>query len=115
MSDETGTFEVYVAGYPVSDRPVRVTSGGGQDPRWTDEEIIYRNGHRIMAVAVRADSILELGQPRELFRGDYNYHAGANNWDVTADGDRFVMIKSDPASTRELRVIVNWFAELAAR
>jgi hypothetical protein len=35
-------------------------------------------------------------------------------YDVSADGERFLFAKDDPASNR-LNVVLNWFEELKAR
>jgi hypothetical protein len=51
------------------------------------------------------------GAPRLLFSGAYDFSQD-RNWSLGADGD-FVMIKADPTKGRELRVVFNWFTELA--
>jgi hypothetical protein len=67
----------------------------------------------MMAVTVSTVSELVFSPPRVLF--DQRYAFGANvtlaNYDVSADGQRFVMVKDDPGSGR-LHVVLNWFDEL---
>jgi len=36
------------------------------------------------------------------------------NWDVRPDG-RFVMVKADPATTRQFQVVMSWFEEVRGR
>ena len=39
--------------------------------------------------------------------------AGMRNFDVTPDGQRFVMLQRDaPATTNEVHIVLNWFQEL---
>ena len=41
----------------------------------------------------------------------HDWMGDATNYDVTADGQRFVMIREDERA-RKLHVVVNWFDEL---
>ena len=60
-----------------------------------------------------------VGTPEVLFSGTY-FDAGGTQWDVTRDGDRFLMLKpvaaSDAAGREQARpqitVVQNWFEEL---
>ena len=67
----------------------------------------------MMAVAVApAGDELQLSAPKQLFARAYAYGAGITlaNYDVTMDGERFVMVKDDDSLGR-LRVILNWRAD----
>ena len=72
-----------------------------------------------MVVDTRAEGELALGTPRRLFERAFAGKDGAAFWsfslyDVTADGQRFVMmdeIESEPAAT-QLNLILNWAEEL---
>ena len=65
---------------------------------------------KLMAVGVQgtADDIM-LSPPQKLFERVYAYGAGITiaNYDVTADGQRFLMVK-DEATAGRLRMILNW-------
>ncbi|OFW30901.1 MAG: hypothetical protein A3H97_19275 [Acidobacteria bacterium RIFCSPLOWO2_02_FULL_65_29] len=116
ISDESGREEVYVQAFPVPGARTRISSDGGSEPMWArnGREIFYRNGDKMMVVAVEAGSTFRAGLPRVLFEGQYARVVwGQTNYDVSLDGQRFLMIKTEaqPPST-ELRLIVNWFAEL---
>ena len=56
-----------------------------------------------------------LSPPRVLFEQRYAYGAGITiaNYDVTRDGQRFVMIKNESTAGR-LNVVLNWFEESEA-
>ena len=117
-SDESGQLEVYVRSYPMSDRKWPVSTHGGTGPRWNrnGKEIFYRSGNKIMAANVSAGHDVVLSDPRLLFEQRYAY--GANtalaNYDVSVDGQRFVMVKND-AGASHLNVVLNWFDELKSR
>jgi hypothetical protein len=52
------------------------------------------------------------GTPRELFRGAFA-STDIPNYDVTRDGQRFVMVQaSDEAEERALQIVDHWFEEL---
>jgi eukaryotic-like serine/threonine-protein kinase len=118
-SDESGQLEVYVRSYPMSDRKWAVSTHGGTGPRWNrnGRELFYRSGNKIMAADVTVSGRdVVLSTPHQLF--DQRYAYGANtalaNYDVTLDGQRFIMVKND-AGASHLNVVLNWFDELTER
>jgi hypothetical protein len=58
-----------------------------------------------------------VGQPRVLFpAGQYVIAGNAGVYDVSPDGNRFLMMRpSTGAGESELVVVQNWFEELRAR
>jgi hypothetical protein len=63
----------------------------------------------MMSVAVQTGTTVQvLGAPRELFTVGYDLSQD-NNWDVTADGRRFVFVRNDAATPGGLLVVLNWF------
>ena len=66
-----------------------------------------------MAADIETVPRLRASRPRRLFAGAY-VGAGRNpDFDVSPDGTRFVMIKSDEASIlNQLTVVQNWAKEL---
>ena len=63
-----------------------------------------------MAVTVSAGSTLSFGAPEVLFRGDYD-HSQNLNWDVDPSG-RFVMVRPDPGTFRQFRVMTSLSGQL---
>ena len=118
VSDETGQDEVYVRPITGSGRRQLVSSDGGTEPLWspTGTELFYRNGDRMMAVAVSYGPDLTLAKPSMLFEGQYQTGAPSTlgpNYDVSSDGKHFVMVREDEASANtEIHVVLNWFEEL---
>ena len=113
-SDASGTIEVYVRAMGTSRAPaVLVSSGGGVDPEWSrsGDELLYRNGTRIMSVGVRTrPDFAVLRAPQVLFSGPFDFSQD-NNWSPAPDGT-IIMVQADPTLARQLRVVFNWFDEL---
>lgn len=118
-STETGQGEVYIRPYPGPGGQQTVSVGGGQQPVWADNgELFYRDrtGERMIAVPVSTEPLLKVGTPRQLFQGNYyNLPAGGSprpQYDVTADGKRFLMLETDATVRPKLIVVQNWLEEL---
>jgi Tol biopolymer transport system component len=121
VSDESGRREVYVRSLGGAARRVQVSSEGGDEPVWSPRggEMFYRQGPRMIAVPVStASGGVTLGTPAVLFEGRYDvdpFNHDATNYDVTPDGQRFLMVRpvAEPAGSREqLNVVVNWYEKL---
>ena len=114
-SNESGHPEVFLSPYPaVTSARRQVSADGGYDARWTKagRELVYRNGRRVMAVSVDPASG-QLGTPTELFHGDFENSGNLSNYDVTPDGERFLMLRrAVGANPRQIVIVTNWFKEL---
>ena len=117
-SNRSGRNEVYVKPYPGEGGIVPISTEGGNQPLWArdGEELFYRNGNQMMVVSVQTQPTFKPETPRLLFEGSYNY-SYANltaNYDVTPDGQRFVMIKEseEELTATSINVVQNWFEEL---
>jgi eukaryotic-like serine/threonine-protein kinase len=124
-SSETGRMEVYVTPYPGPGAKILVSTDGGFDPVWRRKggELYYRREDSMMVVSVATQPSLTLSKPRVLWDGHYRRGtsstcggAGATstNYDVTADGERFVMIqdKAENIAARQVNVVLGWAEEL---
>ena len=69
-----------------------------------------------MAVEIATQPGLAVGKPRLLFEGQYMPTQGTSpNYDVSTDGQRFLMLKStdqERAAPTQINVVLNWFEEL---
>ncbi len=112
-SDRSGQTEVYVKPYPGQGGFVQISTDGGLEPVWarSGKELFYRTGDQMMVVSVQTDTTFKAEKPRLLFEGSYryNYTGVTSNYDVTADGQQFVMVKEE---TSQIHVVLNWFEEL---
>ena len=70
----------------------------------------------MMAVRISVrDSGLQVGNPQVLFQDDYNGARPVRNYDVTSDGERFLMVRDESEARNdvtELHVVLNWIEEL---
>jgi hypothetical protein len=119
MSNESGRDDVYVVPFSGKGERVMVSLDGGTGPVWSRDgrELFYRAGDDLMSVAVRAlEPALVLGERRRLFDVSAFDSQYFKEFDVSADGQRFLFIRAaaDSRPTR-LDVILNWFPELAAK
>ena len=126
-SDESSRFEIYVRPFPnVNDGKWQISTAGGTKPAWspTSLELFYIDANRrLTAVPVQLTPTFTAGNPLPLFEvPNVTQLASARFFDVTRDGQRFVMIKdlppppgaaSAPAGPTFI-VIFNWLAELKA-
>ena len=111
VSDESGRNEVYVVEYPSLGSKTTMSFGGGVQPAWspTGTELFYRNGYQMLAA-----DLVSSGKPQILFERPYRHSpvliAG---YDVTPDGQHFVMMSIDESSeARQINVVVDWFEDL---
>ena len=118
-SNESGRIEIYVQPFPGPGAKVQVSTGGGGLSTWASggREIIYRQQYKIMAASVITQPTLRISKPQMLFEYKYPFVGGSNYaYDVTPDGQRFVMLKSDIESPpTRIEVILNWTEELKRR
>jgi len=115
-SSESGKYEVYIQQYPEGGRKIRVSSEGGASPVWVPDgsELFYSDGTEMMVVAITHDPNFSVGKPQPLF--DVTTYSVIGNFgpgfDVTPDGQSFVMVKKSERPEVELVVVQNWFEEL---
>jgi len=111
-STESGKDEVYVRPFPDSDAGKwQISSTGGVCPVWRGDgkEIFYRNGRKIMAAEIRLDPEFESGTPKILFETAPPTLADDTLFDVSRDGERFVLsTPSDSQYFSSVTVVLNW-------
>jgi hypothetical protein len=109
--------------FPGGEGKSQVSIAGGTVPHWSrrGDELFFVSGNDLMAVHVQTKPSLVLGQPQKLFSrrlvGADRPEGLYDSYDVSADGQRFVMLQSDEQQTtsQKLTVIQNWFAEFRER
>jgi hypothetical protein len=120
-SDASGQREVYVRPFPAGAGEKRISIAGGEQPRWRGDgkELFFVGGDgKMMAVPVKAVAgtklSFEVGIPQPLFEA--HLAPSVNNlmfeYDVTADGERFLVTTTGSSSTSApaLNMVVNWDA-----
>jgi Tol biopolymer transport system component len=115
VSDESGRSEVYVQPYPGPGQKWLISTEGGSDPVWAPDgrELFYRLGSHMMSVPVQFTPAFAAGTPRLLFDGAFETSELGRNFDVSADGQRFLVIRSENAEPPpEFHFVFNWAREL---
>ena len=114
VSDESGQYEVYVRPYPGPGEKSQVSNGGGEHIVWSRDgkELFYRNAQKWMSAAVTLKPEFKAEKPRLLFEGPY-VMIGSQSYDVSADGQRFLVLEPvEQEPVTYLNVVLNWFEEL---
>jgi len=119
--------QVFVQPYPGLDRREQISTHGGVAPLWRHDgrELYYLENAsgdgplkvRVMAVPVTTPTF-SAGVPRQLFEGRYRINGAFRSWDITPDGQRFLLVQEIPQPTAhvsELELVLNWSEELKAR
>lgn len=127
-SDESGRPQVYVQRFPGPGAKVQISKDGGIDPVWrrSGGELYYRGQGKMWVVSVATSGEFKASAPEELFADKYSAGAASScgmpgvsssNYDVTADGQRFLMVRDDDSALvgKKVVVVLNWAEELAAR
>ena len=124
-SDESGRAEIYVQAFPGPGPKIQVSNAGGTDPVWrrSGGELFYRNDNKMMVVSVVTSPVFKASAPRQLWEGMYSHGIAAScgmpgvsssNYDVTADGQRFLMVRDEDESAFATKIVVvlNWVEQL---
>jgi len=116
VSDASGRNEVYVQPYPGPGSRWQVSTDGGMQPVWNrnGRELFYRSGDKMMAIDITTEPSFSAGRPKMLFKGSYFSPIPAGNpfYDVSPDGQRFLMLKPSEAAPTQINVVLNWTEEL---
>ena len=118
-SEESGQFETYVTRFPNGAGKSQVSSGGGTHPVWArnGRELFYLKDDKLMVVEVNTRSAFVAGKPVLLFQGQSVVPAGDSTFDVSLDGQRFVMIRTsgENVTANQVNVVLGWSDELTRR
>lgn len=67
----------------------------------------------MMSVPLQAHPTFQAGKAVELFDRKFDPGAAAAGYDVSPDGQVFVMTRSEHDNPTQIRVVMNWTASLA--
>ncbi len=118
-SNESGESEIYVIPFPPDPNHSRwiASRGGGVMPRWRHDgkELFYISPDwKMMAVDVSTHPTFQSGTPHALFdthMTDTGIRTGPMSWDITPDGNRFLIITDSSEGASSLNVVLNWRAD----
>jgi hypothetical protein len=128
VSNESGANQVYVQTFPPSGGKWQISTRGGVQPRWRRDsrELFFMGGALpvglntlpadVMAVEVDTSNpdVFRAGVPQKLFTVvPQSVILARNSWDITPDGQRFLVVSSPTAiAAPPVTVVVNWLPGL---
>jgi serine/threonine protein kinase/Tol biopolymer transport system component len=114
--NDTGQWEVYVQPFMRPGGRVRVSTNGGSQPRWRGDgrELFYLALDGTM-MSVRTADPATPDAAQKLFQRRLAVNPVEDQYDVTADGQRFLVIDPEGQPTTRLTVLTNWPAALKPR
>ena len=120
QSQQSGKYEIYIRPFPNVDAGRwQISTGGGTRPLWApdgDELFYLTSSGELMTVPLQTSPTFSAGRPNLVLERQYPVGESAGpNYDIGADGQRFLMIKDDDsAQPPQLVLVENWFEELKA-
>lgn len=117
QSNESGRNEVHIRPFPGPGGKWQVSTNGGTRPRWRNDgkELFYMGvDNKIMAAEIRlGSSSVDVGAASTLFQTSAFTGGGRAAYDVTGDGQRFlVSSKTSEGASLPVTLVVNWVGEI---
>ena len=116
VSDESGRSEVYVQSLAADGGKWQISRDGGAVPAWTrgGREIVFQGrDNKFIAVEIRVSPAFAAGVPVTLFDPQVRTNIPGRAWDVTPDGERFLVNRLLEAPEVEpLTLVQSWASAL---
>jgi Tol biopolymer transport system component len=119
-SSESGVNQVYAMAFPQGGSRVQISIDGGTDPIWSPlgDEIFFLDQEGLMVADIDLAGTLEtelaVSRPRRMMTGPFGSRNPNREFCLTPDGQRFLLAYlPEESMPRRIRVVVNWFTELA--
>lgn len=114
-SSDSGRSNVYVQAMPPNVGKWQISVNGGGQPKWRRDgkELFFLSlDQKMMAVDMNLGPTVTAGTPHPLFQAQALFLFG-QRYDVSADGQRFLMYSSSSSSGNvPITVVMNWWAGL---
>jgi len=113
--NRTGTWEVFVASFPSFQDIKQVSLGGGAQPRWRGDgrELFFIDVQgKVMSATVERGSPFKIAIPRKLFDSGLTPEPNINQYAVTEDGLKFLVLEPRQGFLETYSVVLNWPATL---
>jgi eukaryotic-like serine/threonine-protein kinase len=112
FSYESGRPEVYVVPFLSNGAKYQASTNGGWVTRFAGNELFFITmGNRLMTAHWSPQPNFHLEDIHPLFQLDLPNFAGPN-FDVTRDGQKFVVLTAERAKTSSITLLTNWTATL---
>jgi Tol biopolymer transport system component len=110
-SNDTGLAQVYVQPFPSLGERIQISTAEGREPVWSRDgrELFFRCWNGLMGVNIPMGAAFDLEPPRLVAAGEYETGdiAVFPNYDVSPDGNRFVLIPREQRERRLLNIEIN--------
>src|SRR5215469_13969202 len=109
--NRTGRWEVYVASFPSFQDIQQVSLAGGAQPRWRGDgrELFFIDPQgKMMSATVERGAPLKIGTPRKLFDTRLLPEPNINQYAVTLDGLKFLVLEPRKGFMETYSVVLNW-------
>jgi len=113
--NRTGKWDVFVASFPSFQYIKQVSLAGGTQPRWRGDgrELFFIDYEgKMMSVTVERGSAPKIGVPRKLFNTGLVPDPTVNQYAVTKDGLKFLVLEPRKGFLETYSAILNWPATL---
>ena len=113
--NRTGTWEVFVASFPSFHDIKQVSLAGGVQPRWRGDgkELFFIDPQgKMMSATVERGAAPKIGIPRKLFDTGLPPDPTVNQYAVTEDGLKFLVLEPRKGFLETYSVVFNWPATL---
>ncbi len=110
-TNESGRWEVYIAAYPSFTQRRQVSNHGGVQGFWRkdNKELFYIElDGNIVSVPIKPGPALEAGIPEVLFPTRVPVQAQWDQFAVTGDGQRFLVLESLESEAKPFTIVLNW-------
>jgi len=113
--NRTGTWQVFVASFPGFHDIKQISLAGGVQPRWRGDgrELFFIDPQgKLMSATVERGSPPKIGIPRKLFDTGLVPDPTVNQYAVTEDGLKFLVLEPRKGFLETYSVVLNWPANL---
>jgi eukaryotic-like serine/threonine-protein kinase len=111
-SNQTGSMEVYLMDFPAGTQRRRVSTNGGRQPRWrrdSKELFFLADDGSMMSTEISTAGELQTGVPQKLFHTNLRLGSNKALYDVTGDGQRFLVIDGEIRfANSDIEMVLNW-------
>jgi hypothetical protein len=111
--NRTGRWEVFLASFPSFHNIKQVSVAGGAQPRWRGDgrELFFVDLEgEMMSATVEHGSPPQIGVPRKLFGTGLVPDPTVNQYAVTPDGFKFLVLEPRKGFLENYSVVLNWTA-----
>ncbi|HVO60108.1 MAG TPA: DPP IV N-terminal domain-containing protein [Terriglobales bacterium] len=113
--NRSGKWEVLLASFPSFHNIQQISTAGGAQPRWRGDgrELFFLDLEgKMMSVSVERGSPAKIGVPKKLFDTGLVPDPTVNQYAVTEDGQKFLVLEPRKGFLETYSVVLNWPATL---